>query len=190
MAHPDRRHPSRPARRTDVARAGAQTMPWEDVTFTAPIPCATACPYWLDDLNTDLDGDDKEEIYFQACASPDGTGGSLEDVPGLPYQEGSVFDDVLIGPAPEGARLLELELRPAIDWDGFVCDPETGGELAILANGLHAGQCAMQNPNWPLPFGCMERGNIEVTAGKRYVFRAYNWSDGPTAPGRYRFRSA
>lgn len=173
-----------------AARGGEPVLgDWQEVTFTAPVPCSVACPYWLETANIDLDGNEKEDLYFQACANPDGTADALEDVPGLPYQEGTVFDDVLLGPAPVGARILELEVHPVVDWDGYVCDPETGEELALLANVLETYGCNSPVPNAPIPTGCIDSGAIGVTPGKSYIFRAYNWSDPAPAIGRYRFRS-
>lgn len=166
---------------------------WHNQTWTAGVPCAVACPYWLDTANIDIDGNGKEDVFFQACANPDGTADMLGAAPGVPYTEGTVFDDVIVGPAPTNTKLLEVELFPVVDFDGFICalnaNGTVGAELAILANVLGENCDNLIGPNNPVPVGCQEKGNIEAAANKKYVIRVYNWSDGATTTGRWRFRS-
>jgi hypothetical protein len=157
---------------------------WHEITLHAPVPCSFACPYWLDDLNSDIDGNEKEDVYFQACASPDGTSDALQSVPGLPYAKGTVYDEVLLGPTPDDARLLAVELRPVVDYDGFICDPETGEELAATTSAF---QCSSPVPVDYLPMGCVEDGSIEAIPGESYILRVYNWSDWAPVPVRYRY---
>jgi len=158
---------------------------WHEITFNAPIPCSMVCPYWLNQLNQDLDANGKEDIRFDPCASPDGTADSLSDVPGLPFTKGTIYDDVVVGPAPEGVRVLEWEFVPAVDWDGFICvwlpGDVAGEELRVDC------ECVLEP--W-CPVACAERHVIEVFAGRRNILRAYNWSDPMPLTARYRFRGA
>jgi len=173
---------------------GVAVNQWQNITFTSVAGCANACPYWLDNANQDLDGNGKEDVFFQSCSNPDGTADALADVPGAPYQNPAMYDDIVVGPAPTGSRLLEVELDPQVDWDGFICQWRTGdvagAELAILAN-IVLENCnnVVGNDN-PVPIACIETGSIEAVVNGRYIIRAYNFHDLPTMTGRYRFRSA
>jgi len=158
---------------------------WREVTFTAPIPCTVVCPYWLDMTNTDVDGNGSEDIWFQACGNPSGTADALEDAP-KPIQRGTVYDDVLVGPAPEGAAVLIFDSTPAVDWDTFICSLD-GEELANGANilGEHCG--GPLGPQNPVPTGCRERAVTLAAQGVEYILRAYNWSDPLPLRARYCF---
>lgn len=161
---------------------------WHTVTFTAGTPCAVACPYWLDDANTDVDGNGNEDIFFSTCANPAGTADALSDIPGLPYTEGTVYQTRQVGPRPTGASVLIFEITPQVDFDSFICGTN-GAELAAGANILGDNCDNLIGPQNPVPVGCKERAVISVAAGQRYNLRVYNWSDAATTGGRYCFSS-
>lgn len=160
---------------TAPVQAGHQLGHATNVTFEAPVPCMVYCAYWLDAANIDLDGDGAEDIFFNACKAP--------------FPEGS-YDDVVVT-APAGARLLRFEIFPALDYDSFVCSkPASGNNGDLLASGAIAvGEACdgVLGPNDPSGTGCRELVNVEVSPGKKYVLRAYNWQDLPTVEGRYTF---
>ncbi|HEX9712662.1 MAG TPA: hypothetical protein VGB52_08955 [Actinomycetota bacterium] len=162
---------------------------WHNLVFTAGTPCAVACPYWLDTANTDIDGNGQEDIFFSTCRNPTGTSDMLEPVPGLPWTEGTVYDQVTVGPRPAGATVLIFEISPQIDFDSFICGT-TGAELAAGANILGDNCDNLIGPQNPVPVGCRERAVTNAVAGARYILRVYNWSDAATTPGRYCFSSA
>jgi len=170
-----------------VVPASADTSPeqldvWREVTFTAPIPCSVVCPYWVDTLNQDADGDGNEDIAFSACGNPGGADGSIGMTPEL-VREGSIFDDELVGSAPPGALVLIFHSTPAVDWDTFICSTD-GEELAAGANSLGE-PCTFVAP--PFPTGCPEWAVTGVEGGEQYVLRAYNWSDPLPLLARYCF---
>ncbi|HEX9714001.1 MAG TPA: hypothetical protein VGB52_15780, partial [Actinomycetota bacterium] len=70
--------------------SGGDLNAWVPLEWRTVAPCAAACPYWLDTTNIDVDNDGQEDVHFDTCGNPDGTDGSLSDVPGLPYEEGIV----------------------------------------------------------------------------------------------------
>jgi len=157
---------------------------WRDITFTAPIPCSVACPHWLDVANTDIGGNGQEDVFFSACGNPDGTADQLDDVNGLPYEEGTIYDDVLVGPRPEDALVLIVDTKPTVDWDSFIC-----------ANGVEMSGHGCQLGCDPECFGpvdligCGERAVTSVVSGRIYTLRAYNWLDLSPLRGRYCFSS-
>jgi len=160
---------------------------WREVTFTAPIPCVVTCPYWLDTANTDIDGNGSEDIAFSSCGNPRGTADYLSVVPGVPHQKGVTYDDVLVGPRPEGAILLIFESSPLLDWDTFICSLD-GAELWAGVP-LFPGCDSWIPGGEHLFLGCAERHVITVPAGVQYILRAYNWSDPLPLQGRYCFSS-
>lgn len=170
-----------------AADTDEQLNVWQPVTFTAPVPCSMVCPYWLDTANHDADGDGAEEIAFSACGNPGGTGGSADAIPGA-YQEGTIYDDVTVGPGPDEATVLIFESFPAVDWDTFICSIE-GVELAAGSNHLNPDTCTDPlGPYSPIPTGCSEQAVINVrTEGSSYILRAYNWSDVMPLEGRFCF---
>lgn len=165
---------------------------WQTHTFDAPIPCGVACPSWLAVTNVDIDGNGKQDVFFDSCESPDGTADALAGVPGLPYTDGTVFDDVVVGPAPDGTRLLEVEIAPPVDRDLFICEwlpgDVAGSELGVQTV-LEETCDNWLGPNNPVPVGCVEHGIIEASPGARYMIRVYNVADVAPIEGRYRFRS-
>lgn len=182
------------------AQAGLRALPmasdptpeqldsWQAVTFRAPAPCSFVCPYWVNTLNHDVDGDGAEEIAFGACDNPGGTGGTIGAVPGA-FQRGTIYDDVVVGPAPEGTQLLIFESFPAVDWDTFICSTD-GRELAAGGNHLDPTTCRSPlGPTDPIPTGCMETAITQALPGATYILRAYNWSDPLPLEARYCFSS-
>lgn len=162
---------------------------WHDISFDAPVPCSVACPYWLNSLNHDSDANGKEDVYFEACANPDGTADALEGVPGMPFTRGTVYDDVVVGPAPEGTRLLEWELYPTVDWDGFTCEWLPGDVAGNPLEGFWCQLgCTFDCTIETVGIGCIERIAVEAARGTKYILRAYNWSDPMPLTARYRFR--
>ena len=163
---------------------------WREVTFTAPIPCSVVCPYWLDTANSDVDGNGSEDIAFSSCGNPRGTADVLAGLPGVPHEQGTTYDDVVVGPVPEGGRLLFFESFPAVDWDTYICSMD-GRELASGANLLDPNSCTgLPVPNSPIPTGCSEEATIQAEPGQQYVLRAYNWSDPFPMEGRYCWSTA
>jgi len=161
---------------------------WREVTFTAPIPCSVVCPYWLDVANTDVDGNGEEDIAFGVCANPRGAADTLGESGGLPYEEGTIYDDELIGPPPEGSTVLLFEIWPTIDWDAFICST-SDNELTIGEHILVENCDSIVGPNNPVPIGCRERISASAVPGREYILRAYNWSDPLPLEGRYCFSS-
>ena len=167
---------------------------WRSIAFETTTSCMVACLYWLDTLNADVDRDGEEDVRFHTCGSPDGTDGSLSDVPGLPYDEGVVFDQIVVGPRPSGSSVLIAEIYPTVDWDLFVCS-ENGHDLGWCGGteectNVWPQQCQnVFGPNSLVPLGCQERVVISVASESRYILRAYNWSDPLPAQGRYCFAS-
>jgi len=158
------------------AQAGHTLGHWTDVSFNAAIPCQVYCAYWLEDANTDLDGDGLEDVFFNACKAP--------------FPDGS-YDDVVVT-APAGARLLTFQIFPLLDWDSFVCSkPASGNNGDLLATGANAigDACdGILGPGDLSGTGCVETVAVEAIPGRRYVLRAYNWQDLPDLSGRYQFR--
>lgn len=155
---------------------------WVPHQFTTMAPCAVACPYWLDTANNDLDGDDREDVRFDACGNPDGTDGSLSDVPGLPWEKGVVYDELEVGPPPEGAVILIVDGGPSIDWDLFLCSDER--DVAVGCSAAGREECVLGDncdnaigPQNPVPIGCQERVVTNAVAERIYTIRAYNFSD-------------
>ena len=178
-----------------VPASASEANVWVPLEFSTAAPCTIACPYWMNVLNADVDSDGREDLRFDACGNPDGTDGSLSDVPGLPYEKGVIYDEILVGPRPEGTGLLIVELDPTVDWDLFICTDD----------GHDAGPCAgtMEECTkvWPgcdnilgpeslVPIGCRERHVIPTASGRQYVLRAYNWSDPFPLEGRYCWSTA
>lgn len=166
---------------------------WVLITFTAPVPCSVACPHWLDSANVDVDGNGENDIAFDPCRNPKGTDDALSPAPGLPYEEGVVFDDLLVGPRPDGAVVLIVEISPLIDWDLFLCS-ESGSWLSgpgcYLRSSLCGNTCDNQlGPKSPILVGCKDRQVISVVEGRLYRARAYNYSDPLPVQGRYCFSS-
>ena len=176
--------------------SGGDLNAWVPLEWRTVAPCAAACPYWLDTTNIDVDNDGQEDVHFDTCGNPDGTDGSLSDVPGLPYEEGIVYDDIMVGPRADGAIVLVVEIYPTVDWDLFICSEE-GRLVDPCASG--AEECARVfpencdnaiGPQNPLPVGCRERSVIQIAADRRYVLRAYNFSDPFPLEGRYCWSSS
>lgn len=176
--------------------ARADTSPeqlnvWRDVSFHAPIPCSVVCPYWLDTANVDLDGNGENDIAFDPCRNPGGTADALSDVPGVPYEEGVVFDDLLVGPSPDTAVVLIVEIRPLVDWDLFICSQDgvwLSGPGCYLQSSLCGNTCDNHlGPQSPVLVGCKDRQVINVAEGRSYQVRAYNYSDPLPVQGRYCF---
>lgn len=162
---------------------------WTPLEFRTVVPCAAACPYWMDTTNRDVDNDGEEDVAFNACANPGGTGGSLAGVPGLPWQDGIGFDDIVVGPRPDGTSLLIVEIYPTVDWDLFICGtngadvtPCSGREECSILGGNCDNHLGPQNP---VLVGCDERLILQTTSDRSYVLRAYNFADPFPLSGRY-----
>jgi hypothetical protein len=130
---------------------------------SAPVPCAVACAYWLENANNrDLD------IYFNACRAP---------------APPASFTDIVLR-APNNANVLVVKSYPLSDWDTFLCSkPSRGNNGRELANGANSATDT-DNCTFGIGFGCMETMRIRVREYQRYVFRAYNWSDAADMPVR------
>lgn len=172
------------------AQADHAVNRWHPLTFTAGVPCAFACPYWLDDANTDIDGNGQEDIFFATCANPGGTNDILGDAPGLPYEDGTVFQDFVTHRAPSTAQVLIFEIFPNVDFDSFICSQNGEQELAVGANELGQNCDNIIGPQNPVPVACTERASITVASNQRYRLRVYNWSDAVTVAGQYCYSTA
>jgi hypothetical protein len=145
--------------------------------FAGTIPCAPVflavdlCPY-----NT-VGGN----LGFSECTNP--------------FPEGS-WVDIVTEPAPTppaGKKMiLEFETFPQIDWDSWICDllsngSHNGATLAAGANVFGKNCDNLLGPDNPVPVGCKEKAVVPATAGKKYVLRAYNYTDVADDPGVYRW---
>ncbi len=135
------------------------------------VACTFTCPYWLDVLNDGSTG-------FQACEQPVVAAGVVshrDTVQGTPKNAAGVF-----------ANLVVYVITPEVDWDSFICaKPTSGNNGEMLASGANnvGDPCdGLLGPGDPTGMGCLERSNIPVAPGDKYVFRAYNWSDNFDAP--------
>jgi len=162
---------------------------WREVTFTAPIPCSVVCPYWLDVANTDVDGNGEEDIAFDACRNPGGMGDRLGGTPVVLHEQGSTYDDVVVGPRPEDATVVIFDSYPWLEWDTLICS-EDGQELAYGSDLRGRNDCG--GPLYPssVPVACSEHAVTTARAGALYILRAYNWSDPFPLRARYRFSSS
>lgn len=134
-----------------------QTKP-KSVTFEALVPCTVVCSYWLPDP--------PDRIPFVA-------GDGAPYACNSPFPEGS-YDQITVT-APARATLLRIDAFPVVDWDVYVCTPSGG----LVAEGATAAvDC---------PYGCKESISALVKPGKKYVIRAYNWSDYEPLPAKYWF---
>jgi hypothetical protein len=138
--------------------ADAKTIKSGRMTFSAAVPCTVVCAYWL--------AHPPERIPFVAG---DGNPYACTE----PFPPGSYEDKILR--APKGAKLLRFQAYPVTDWDVAFCTP---GNKYISFAANTATDCQ---------FGCVETANIKVKAGKRYLIRAYNWSDTDPLPAKYWF---
>ena len=141
----------------------ARTIKSKRVTFEAPVMCTVICAYWLEGFNSDIR---ESGVKFHECR--------------WPFPAGA-YDDVVVR-APAGADLIQFTASPAVDWDIFICKyPARGGKGKTLDTGANtATECQI---------ACPESATAGVEPGKRYVLRAYNWSDPLPLKGRYRFAS-
>lgn len=133
------------------------------------VPCAVGCSYWTPAASAG----------YRPCENP--------------FPPTSIVDFLTASaPTPPAGKkmILELTTFPEVDWDTWICGflsngSPNGGELAQGANIL--GQLcdnALGADN-PIPVGCIEQAQAPAEAGKRYVMRAYNWSDLRDAPAIY-----
>lgn len=87
-----------------------------------------------------------------------------------PGPEGSYADVVV--QAPRRTKVMSFTAAPDLDWDLFVCSP--GGKLLAWSyEGL----------------GADEEIWLRVVPGRRYVLRAYNFSDVSPLPARVAFHA-
>jgi hypothetical protein len=161
----------------------------KNVTFSAPVPCTVACPYWMSAdgfaaemnkfantaQNFDPTTDDPEAFADRGLDAVLSVQGKTEWA--CPYPGPDVTWDQVRVKAPKGANLLVFEIWPETDWDSFVCTTKN----KFLGSGANiVGDCDL---------GCYERVAIKVKAGRSYLLRAFNWSDAADLRGRYTFMS-
>lgn len=85
-----------------------------------------------------------------------------------PAPDGSYADKVVV--APRGANTLIFTASPVVDWDTFICFGR-----AMLGRSLRGA-------------GEQEVILANVRAGRRYILRAYNFSDVDDLPASYVFK--
>jgi len=150
----------------------ADPPPGKRFVFSAvgTIPCATVlCDYWPVFAS----------LGYRPCENP------------FPDQ---TYVDVLTqtAPTPPAGKKMILDFKtfPNVDWDTWVCGllsngSHNGGELGQGANILGELCDNFLGPDSPVPVGCIEEAQVPAEAGKRYVLRAYNYSDGNDDPAQY-----
>jgi len=165
----------------------AKVLKRKNVTFEASVPCTVVCPYWLNPEafsagatafvekapNFDPSEDDAEAFADRAADVGLSVLGKTDW--GCDYPGPDVSWDQVKVKAPRGATLLVFEIFPETDWDSFICNAK-GKFIASGANTV--GDCDL---------GCSEKVAIKVKPGRRYILRAFNWSDFANLRGRYTF---
>ncbi len=156
----------------------------KNLTFSAN-PCGPACAYWVNPAYapdpTTGDPTTADPLDLIDVVIPP------EDAPCTnPSPEGS-YDDVVVR-APLKASLMRFEAWPEVDWDIFICKKTRKGvkHLATGANTLGDG-ATTEEDLCAVGIGCYERADAPVKGGKRYILRAYNWSDPSDLRARVRF---
>ena len=147
----------------------------QNLTFSAT-PCGPACAYWVNPEYapdpTTADPTTADPLDLVDVVIPP------EDAPCTnPSPEGS-YDDVVVR-APLKASLLRFEAWPEVDWDIFICQKTKKGmkHLATGANTIDEESITSEEDLCAIGIGCYERADAAVKGGKRYILRAYNWSD-------------
>lgn len=137
-----------------------------DVSFTAAIPCITACPSWTESVT---DGS-----HAPCRPHPTTVPGSWDD------RRMTIPDDVA-GARPSSLRFV---IHSEVDFDSFICrvlhpgSPAERWEEAARGATLLCGGCGHCSEVGTVEvIGCMEIATIGVAPGEVYVLRVFNWSD-------------
>ena len=161
-------------------------------------PCAATCAYWVpkapsapsapkvpaDPTTADpvAFADKVLDIPFGVIDSTDSQSAACT----APSPAGSFAD--VVATAPKGTNYLVFSATPTVDWDLFICaKPTRGNNGKLLAVGANPVADA-NDPTMTCAIGCYEEVHIPVVAGRKYVLRAYNWSDPDNLTAKYTFR--
>lgn len=176
-----------------IVPASAKTISSKTLTFKAQVPCAAVCTYWLPHQESPgtfavlpwvagttnpVDGSalpvierDEDKAYAKqssyACTQPS--------------PEGS-YDDYVVT-APRGSYRMKITYTPTVDWDVYICNkPKSGNNGSLVASETvpYLEEC---------PASCESYVAATVKPGRRYVIRAYNWSDPSDLIARLKFTS-
>jgi len=153
--------------------AEAKNIGTEELRWSAPWPCAAACPWTT------------AAITGEAALTS--SNGNTEACKLTPLTVADSWDDIGVTvPAKIGQYKpvqMTVTMAPTVDYELWICKVSGKGAMSFKARGkVQSGQCEAEG------VGCPEKVTFNVKPGEGYILRAYHVADVAAAYGKYWYK--